>query len=88
MDNSKYNMPSMIVCSCNLVTVKEIKEVMIKGYYRFEDVSIITGASKSCGRCKPILQQIIDQYTSSLGAWQTVIDWNLLTTTNKQEENE
>lgn len=81
-------MASKIVCNCNLVTVKEIEKVMTKGYLLFEDVSNITGASKSCGRCKPILQRLIDQHTSSMAAWQTAIDWNLITTSNNQEENE
>ncbi|HTO16639.1 MAG TPA: (2Fe-2S)-binding protein [Edaphocola sp.] len=81
-------MPSKIVCNCNLVTVKEIEKVMTKGYLLFEDVSKITGASKSCGRCKPNLQRLIDQHISSMAAWQTVIDWNLITTSNNQEDNE
>ena len=81
-------MPSKIVCNCNLVTVKEIEKVMTKGHLLFEDVSNITGASKSCGRCKPILQRLIDQHISSMAAWQTVIDWNLITTSNNQEDNE
>lgn len=86
--SSYRNIPSKIVCRCNLVSAKEIEKVMDNGYYLLEDISNITGASKSCGRCKPILQKVIDQHISSLAAWQTAIDWDLATNSIKQKNNE
>lgn len=75
-----------IVCNCNLVTAKEIEKVMDKGLYLLDDIAHITGASKSCGRCKPILAHQIDQYTSSLPTWQTSINWSLVTRSIKQNK--
>ena len=75
-----------IVCNCNFVTAKEIEKVMDKGIYLLEDIAFMTGASNSCGRCKPILAHQINQYTSSLPTWQTSIDWSLISRSIKQNK--
>ena len=50
------------VCICNGVTKSEIVRILKKGAINLEEVRKFTLASSSCGRCKPEVETIIDDY--------------------------
>lgn len=50
------------VCICNGVTKSEIVRILKKGAINLEEVRKFTLASSSCGRCKPEVEAILDDY--------------------------
>jgi nitrite reductase (NADH) large subunit len=50
------------VCICNGVTKSEIVRILKKGAINLEEVRQFTLASSGCGRCKPEVEAIVDDY--------------------------
>ncbi|MCP3775158.1 nitrite reductase large subunit NirB [Paenibacillus sp. MZ04-78.2] len=49
-----------IVCGCNGVTKKTIVDVITeKGLTTVDEIKACTGATRSCGGCKPVVEQIL-----------------------------
>ncbi|WP_223067184.1 nitrite reductase large subunit NirB [Paenibacillus caui] len=60
-----------IVCGCNGVTKKAIVEAITKqGLTTVDEIKAKTGATRSCGGCKPVVEQIL-QYVLGDGFEQT-----------------
>ncbi|HAX95681.1 MAG TPA: (2Fe-2S)-binding protein [Prolixibacteraceae bacterium] len=50
-----------LVCLCNLVTEKEILSAIRDGAVSLHDVTELTGAGESCGRCRPIIENMLNE---------------------------
>lgn len=49
-----------IVCGCNGVTKKAIVDAVIEnGFTTVDEIKACTGATRSCGGCKPVVEQIL-----------------------------
>lgn len=55
-------MAKRLVCICNLVQEKEIKEWLRKGAVSTEDIQQITGAGTTCGKCLPEIDQLVENH--------------------------
>ena len=49
-----------IICHCKNVSYIDIRKAMIKGARTLEEVKEMTGAATGCGRCKALVQNVID----------------------------
>ena len=56
-------MASRLVCLCNFVDEKEILSVLRKGANTTSDIQRLTGAGTSCGRCLPLIDEIVEAFT-------------------------
>lgn len=56
-------MSNRLICICNLVDEKEIISVLKKGAVSAKDIQNITRAGTSCGRCLPVIDEIVSSYT-------------------------
>lgn len=52
---------SNIVCNCRKVTEEEIVKAIKSGATTVEAVGEVTKAGTGCGRCKPRIQELIDE---------------------------
>ena len=57
-------MSNRLVCICNFVTEDEIVSVLKKGAVSTEEIQMHTRAGTSCGRCLPLVDQIVSNYLS------------------------
>lgn len=49
-----------IVCGCNGVTKKAIVDAVTEnGFTTVDEIKACTGATRSCGGCKPVVEQIL-----------------------------
>lgn len=55
-------MASRLVCLCNFVDEKEILSALKKGANSTTSIQQITGAGTSCGRCLPVIDEIVNAY--------------------------
>ncbi|UHA73237.1 nitrite reductase large subunit NirB [Paenibacillus sp. 481] len=61
-----------IVCGCNGVTKKNIVDAVAeKGFSTLDEIKVYTGATRSCGGCKPVVEQIL-QYVLGDGFKATI----------------
>lgn len=51
-----------LVCVCNLVTEKEILQVLKKGACTTADIQMQTRAGTSCGRCLMEIDRIVEDF--------------------------
>lgn len=51
-----------LVCLCNLVDEKEIKNLLKKGAETTADIQRLTRAGTSCGRCLPIIDALVEAH--------------------------
>lgn len=58
-------MKQRLVCLCNMVTEKEIRNALAKGAKSTSDIQKLTRAGTSCGRCLAWIDSIVDEYLSS-----------------------
>ncbi|NPA37235.1 MAG: (2Fe-2S)-binding protein [Chlorobi bacterium] len=66
----------MLVCQCNGITEKEIVNVIKKkGATRLEQIQELTGAGTSCGRCIPVIEDLLDQHRNKTENPQLKIDF-------------
>lgn len=52
-------MSNRLVCICNLVDEKEINRLLNGGADSVKDIQNLTRAGTSCGRCLPVIDEII-----------------------------
>ncbi|MCF6357411.1 MAG: (2Fe-2S)-binding protein [Draconibacterium sp.] len=55
-------MTSRLVCLCNLVDEKEILSALKKGANSTSDIQRLTRAGTSCGKCLPVIDEIVNVY--------------------------
>ncbi|MBQ4898099.1 nitrite reductase large subunit NirB [Paenibacillus sp. Marseille-P2973] len=77
-----------IVCGCNGVTKKHIVDAINeKGLTTVEEIKVATSASRSCGGCRPVVEQILqyvlgDKYDSAAAKQEAICS---CTTLSKDE---
>ncbi|WP_455539148.1 (2Fe-2S)-binding protein [Terrisporobacter sp.] len=49
-----------IICHCKNVSYIDIRMAMIEGARTLEEIKNMTGAATGCGRCKALVQNVID----------------------------
>ncbi|HBL77383.1 MAG: hypothetical protein A2W90_21570 [Bacteroidetes bacterium GWF2_42_66] len=55
-------MSNRLVCMCNFVTEDEIISVLKKGAVSTEEIQEYTRAGTSCGKCLPVIDQLVSDY--------------------------
>jgi len=50
----------MVVCLCNGVRDRDLRQAIDAGYRCFEDLQSRTGVATCCGKCEPMARQILD----------------------------
>ncbi|MGL5351447.1 MAG: (2Fe-2S)-binding protein [Cetobacterium sp.] len=50
-----------IICHCKNVDYITIRMAMVKGARTLEEIKEMTGAGTGCGRCKVLVQDIIER---------------------------
>ncbi|RLD56186.1 MAG: hypothetical protein DRJ01_15610 [Bacteroidetes bacterium] len=55
-------MASRLVCLCNSVDEKEILSALKKGANSTSDIQRLTRAGTSCGKCLPVIDEIVNVY--------------------------
>ena len=53
---------SRLVCLCSYVEEKEIINALRKGAVSTSEIQLYTGAGRSCGRCLPEIDGLVEQY--------------------------
>lgn len=49
-----------IICHCKQVSYIDIRKAMIAGARTVQEIKDMTGAGSACGRCKALVQNVID----------------------------
>ena len=49
-----------VICHCKNVDYITIRKAMIAGARTLEEIKEMTGAATGCGRCKALIQNVID----------------------------
>lgn len=55
-------MSNRLVCICNFIDEKEILKLLKQGAESTSDIQLLTRAGSSCGRCLPIIDEIVSSY--------------------------
>ncbi|KAF0236502.1 MAG: hypothetical protein FD181_2669 [Prolixibacteraceae bacterium] len=55
-------MSNRLICICNFVEKKEIKLLFRKGAESTVDIQNLTRAGTSCGRCLPLIDELVAQH--------------------------
>jgi len=58
-------MKQRLVCLCNMITEKEIRDALAKGARSANDIQKITRAGTSCGRCLPWIDSIVEEFLAN-----------------------
>lgn len=58
-------MSKRLVCICNMVLEKEIIEALKKGARSTTEIQKLTRAGTSCGRCLPIIDALVEDFTAN-----------------------
>lgn len=65
------------ICNCNGVSEKEIKRVIDKWQIvELKSLIIYSGAGASCGRCRPLVQSILEANRPKVPTQQVKIKWD------------
>ena len=59
-------MSKRLICICNMVLEKEIIEALKKGARSTTEIQKMTRAGTSCGRCLPIIDALVEEFTATL----------------------
>ena len=51
----------MYICICNAVTERDVRECVRRGCNSLDGLSAELGVGTSCGRCRPVAKEILDQ---------------------------
>ena len=51
----------MYICICNAITEREVRECVRRGCCSMDELSVELGVGASCGRCRPVAQEILDE---------------------------
>ncbi|MCA1745258.1 MAG: (2Fe-2S)-binding protein [Bacteroidales bacterium] len=69
-------MSPSFICNCNGVSEQEIKRVIAKRQIiELKSLIIFSGAGASCGRCRPLVQSILEANLPVKPNLQTKIKW-------------
>ncbi len=72
-------MASRLICLCNFVDEKEILSALKKGVNSTSDIQRLTYAGTSCGRCLPLIDEIVNTFQKEKPEdQQTKLDFRLL----------
>jgi nitrite reductase (NADH) large subunit len=55
-------MSNRLICICNFVDEKEINSLLKKGVKSTKDIQFLTRAGTSCGRCLPLIDELVESY--------------------------
>lgn len=55
-------MENRLICMCNFVDEKEVKSLLKKGAVTTEDIQNFSRAGTSCGRCLPLIDEMVTAY--------------------------
>ena len=55
-------MSRRLICLCNLVDEREIVSLLKKGANSTIDIQNLTRAGTSCGRCLPLIDELVEAY--------------------------
>jgi nitrite reductase (NADH) large subunit len=55
-------MPDRLVCICNLVSEKEIEDLLNRGAGSTREIQDLIRAGTSCGKCLPTIDEIVNSY--------------------------
>jgi len=55
-------MTNRLICLCNFVDEKEILSFLKKGANSTREIQSLTRAGTSCGRCLPLIDDIVNSY--------------------------
>ena len=55
-------MSNRLICLCNFVDEKEILSFLKKGANSTREIQSLTRAGTSCGRCLPLIDEIVNSY--------------------------
>ena len=55
-------MSNRLVCICNLIEEKEIRALLDKGATSTKEIQLFTRAGTSCGKCLPVIDEIVNSY--------------------------
>ncbi|MDX8340999.1 (2Fe-2S)-binding protein [Draconibacterium sp. IB214405] len=58
-------MANRLVCMCNFVDEKEIKQLLEKGADSTAQIQSLTRAGTSCGRCLPVIDDLVEQHSKT-----------------------
>ena len=53
-------MSNRLICICNFVDEREIKSLLKKGAGSTKEIQLLTRAGTSCGRCLPLIDELVD----------------------------
>jgi bacterioferritin-associated ferredoxin len=51
----------MYICICNAITEREVRECVRGGCRSMDELSMELGVGTSCGRCRPVAKEILDE---------------------------
>lgn len=68
-------MSNRLVCICNLVDEKEIKALLDKGAKSVNEIQLYTRAGTSCGKCLPVIDEIVSTYKKKKPKDQQKLDF-------------
>ena len=54
----------MYICICNAVTEREVRECVRRGCCSMDELSVELGVGTSCGRCRPVATEILNEAQS------------------------
>ena len=57
-------MSNKLVCLCNFVDEKEIISFLKKGANSTQDIQKLTRAGTSCGKCLPLIDELVEKNKS------------------------
>jgi len=58
-------MSNRLICICNFVDEKEISSLLKKKAVSTKDIQFLTRAGTSCGRCLPLIDELVDSYKNA-----------------------
>jgi nitrite reductase (NADH) large subunit len=58
-------MSNRLICICNFVDEREIKSLLKSGAASTKDIQLLTRAGTSCGRCLPLIDELVDSYNNT-----------------------
>ena len=51
----------MYICLCNAITERDVRECVRRGCCSMDALSMELGVGTSCGKCRPVAKEILDE---------------------------
>ena len=64
---------TMIICICNNISDRKIKQLIGGGEYRFKEIQQRLGVSTNCGQCKAIVLDIIESEYNKINTKKSAV---------------